>query len=123
MEVLLPEYATETTRVGEDGVRRFLGERVRWGRSVGWGDEGLWGLCEVGRVRGGYRFLGVERGVVLGGGGGGGKGRKKGKVEGGSGGVVGGEGGEKKGWGEGGEGEQRDLEVWAVGAMVLKVVG
>jgi len=95
-----------------------------FGESLPFTDEALYGISDLETVWQRYKFLAIDKGVGVAG--------KAGK--------KGGQGKKKKGadaaqdissigdaqkqkWGEGGEDIQKDLEVWAIGAMVMKVVG
>ena len=123
VEILTTGATTPTTNLSVDAVRRFLATHVEFGESLPFTDEVLYGVSDLETVQLHYKFLAIDKGV--------GVARKAGK-KGGQGmkkgvdaapdipsiGSV-----QKQKWGEGGGDIQKDLEVWAIGAMVMKVVG
>ena len=111
---------TPTTSMSADDVRTFLTTCVDFGESPPFSDHVLYDLCHLGTVKQCYKFLVVDKGV-----GAAGKAGKKRGV-GGKRADVYAEGGGDEGkleWQQGGEDMQRDLEAWAMGAMVMRAVG
>ena len=122
VEIIATGVATSTTNLSVDAVRQFLATHVEFSESLPFTDEVLYGISDLETVQQHYKFLAIDKGVGVGKAGKkGGQGKKKGvdtaqdlssirNVQ-------------KQKWGEGGEDIQKDLEVWVIGAMVMKVVG
>lgn len=135
VELLLREVdrtaVTPTTSVSADDVRTFLTTWVEFGESLPFSDHVLYELCDLDAVKQCYKFLMVDKGVGTAAGKagkkrgvGGQRKTKHGDVQGEV--AAPGERNEDVGkleWQQGGESIQRDLEVWAMGAMVLRAVG
>ena len=123
VEVLMADSTTPTTSLSADAVRQFLAANVEFGESLPFTDEALYGISDLETVQQRYKFLATDKGVGVAGKAGkkGGQGKKKGTDATQDISSIG--NAQKQKWGEGGEDIQKDLEVWAIGAMVMKVVG
>ena len=83
----------------------------------------MYGVSDLETVQQRYKFLAIDKGVGTAGKAGkkGGQGKKKGVDVAQDISSIG--DAQKQKWGGGGEDIQKDLEVWVIGAMVMKVVG
>lgn len=123
VEVLTADRTTPTTSLSADAVRQFLATTVEFGESLPFTDEALYGVSDLETVQQRYKYLAINKevGVVGKAGIKGRQGKKK------SADVAQNTSGigdaQKQKWGEGGEDIQKDLEVWVIGAMVMKIVG
>ena len=122
--------ATPTTSMSADDVRAFLATCVEFEESLPFSDHVLYDLCDLDAVKQCYKFLMVDKGVGAAGragkkrGPGGQRKAKRPDVQGEVAAPGDGDGDEGRlEWQQGGEGVQRDLEVWAMGAMVMRAVG